>query len=479
MRLLESAFMADSKRQNIIIACVLAIFAIAFFIVYSVYVGGEFLWDEVLFIYFSPLINPDNKPVIKYIFPPESYFRPIRVAFFYLISRTFEVEAVYFRVPLVILGAINIFLVYFFTLKLFKNKLHAVLATCFFAFCPSNIEVFTAATGFDDACVAAFSLSGFIFYIFYTEKSKIQYLILSLLSFVLVCFSKETGFVAILFPLVYELFKGGFPTVKKKIPVLCLFMLPLILYLLLRDVSPEYDFWKHTLRNLENHNFMIIVVTWFKAILIYAFHAIIFEFPEPTLYYFTDFLKFNDPIFLLVMILAPISILGIYRKARKNKEGLLIITMFFLSMLPVSNILRIPVPFRVDAFIMGNRFFYFPSIFFMIMLSLFATDVFKHFWKKKKARFVNVVLLLFLSLLQFYNIYRIYSFGYQFNTFQDLIDNTRRAMDRDSSKARGLCNLNVIADMEVVMYMYKANAAEALRSHKKIFKYRKKYCRKK
>ncbi len=158
----------------------------------------------MLQVYNNPLIKTVSLENIKKIIttPVLGMYAPLTGLSYASISNVFGVQsATPFHIFSFILHILNLILVYFLGLKIFKTQNKAILLSLLFSLHPLAVEAVSWVSATSTLLFSAFFLSGMYYYIRFLESNQRSYYTITLLLFVLGCFSKVQmiPFVGVLF----------------------------------------------------------------------------------------------------------------------------------------------------------------------------------------------------------------------------------------------------------------------------------------
>jgi tetratricopeptide (TPR) repeat protein len=241
------------KRQNFLI---FTVFIAISFLLYFNTIPGKFVYDDALFagrfvgdeIFLPSRLELSDPFYIPNIFlesylpanPEINAYRPV-VIFTYALNKIFfGLGPASFHIVNIILNGAVCFLVYLLVLKLFKNKVLALISGLLYAFFPIHTEALAYIKARDDVLSALFSLAAWILFINGAYGKRVNYKSLFLCSSILLLafLSKETALISpLIFLVVYFLqnkikFNGLFKVVLPLLPAY-------LVYFVLRLVALE------------------------------------------------------------------------------------------------------------------------------------------------------------------------------------------------------------------------------------------------
>ncbi|MFQ5455195.1 MAG: tetratricopeptide repeat protein [Nitrospirota bacterium] len=318
--------------------------------------NNGFVWDDTIVIVqndhfksFTNIIEYFTHDFCKGIanHPCPSFYRPV-IAILHLLEYKiwgdnpsgYHLLSVLFHTGVVIA-------VYQTALILFKNETSSLISGLIFAAHPIHVESVSFISAMTDPPAALFILIAFIGFV--SRDIKRRYYYLSLFSFALALLSKE---MAVTFPLLLFIYiylfiwKGIRPAIKDISP----FILLCVIYLVIRELvigsdSLPIEFHGLYLRLL---NVPHLIIGYAKVLLF----PVNLNILRPTL----QGKGIMDPQIYIPLVLLTSIIIFIVRRYQQYREISFSIAWFFITSLPLLNIIPIPNPTVVDHFI------YIPSI---------------------------------------------------------------------------------------------------------------------
>ncbi len=237
----------------------------------SFFVGDDFTWLK--------WATDSNSGVLKYFTESNGFFyRPGTKVYFYLMYNTFWLNQVtYHIVSLFLHFAVTvIFLV--IAKKVFKSTLLATFAAFLFLITSGSTEAvfWISSTGY--LFNALFGLLGLLFFIFWEEKKKLYFYLLSFASFSLALLFHELGIFLPLLIIAYKLKDNSLVFLKKILvrkDFLFLFA-PVLIYLIARYMANS-----HWLSGDYNYDFVKLPFNFFGNILGYISLTLLGPFALP------------------------------------------------------------------------------------------------------------------------------------------------------------------------------------------------------
>jgi len=379
-------FMKDKKmitkewHKNPALLCLFVIFSSL--AVYINSLSGDFIWDDIEQIVDNPVIKDirnipsfftsdlwrliDNPTIGSY------YYRP-----FFLLSLAVDynlwgLNPFGYHITNLVLHALASFLVYQIGRRLFLKSTPALLGSMLFAVHPVHVESVAWISGRTDPMAAVFFLLSFYFYILFRDGKGLTMLIFSLISYFFSLLSKEIGITLPLLLLVYELSfkpqsviqdkvshppltKGGWGDFRdNKIRILQIagiYLVISVVYLYIRalvlgdaigqfSASPPFEKRIYTSFG--------VILDYLRIMVLPVNLKLLYDVPLRESF-------FNWQVIFSLLLLAAVFIATLLTY-RKDKMVFFMSVWFFITILPVSNI----VPMKPT--MMAERYLYIPSI---------------------------------------------------------------------------------------------------------------------
>lgn len=160
-----------------------------------------------------------------------NFYRPLATLSFSLDYRIWKFNPFGYHLFNVILHILSGILAFFILNKLFSSAKLSFISALLFLVHPINSEAVNYVSNRTDLLMLVFFLAAFYSYVFYRQKGKPVFLVLSYLSYVCTILSKEMGLILPVFILIYEF---TFSKHKKKITPFLGFVLVFLVYITLR-----------------------------------------------------------------------------------------------------------------------------------------------------------------------------------------------------------------------------------------------------
>ncbi len=351
--------------------------------------ANHFTYDDRLVIsendYFQSLFSFRSLFGKNYFkFSGESTYRLI-VTLTYLIDyKIWGLSSFGFHFTNLFLHLATAIALYFFTSLLFKEKNVAFVSVLIFSAHPIHSEVINA-IGFreDTLCTLFYILSlSFFVQLFKSKNGKynIIYLIIAVVSFIISVFSKEMGItLPLILVLYFSLFGKKSVSVKRFVVYSIPFIVIVLFYAIVRfgilTVPPPEE------AHYQGGSFINNFLTMSKVFIYYVF-ALCFPFRLKIQYDFPSATGLSDVLAIVsVVALVFIILFAIYLK-RYSRIYTFSILFFFVTLLPVSNLIPI-INF------VAERYLYLPSIGFCFLLSFLINKI-----KLPSVKYVILIVLL-------------------------------------------------------------------------------------
>ena len=353
------------------------ILAVISFAVYANSLSNGFVFDDESVILSDPTIEKLSN--IPNFFSGEmgfhkvigSYYRPLVSSSYALDYAVWNFSPFGFHFTNILIHLINTLLFYKLLLLLFakvesKFKDYAVLiGAVIFALHPIHTEVVAWISGRTDGLSCTFFFAAFIYYLKYSQRRSILYLILTLVSYLFALFAKE---MAITFPVIIIFYDAILnrlkfkDELKQKLLIYSALIVLSFLYMALRWYALKDVPIRETYYYFYNMDYSTLVYTMLQTIPIYFRLSVV---PYGMLYHYSGYLPYQSSplafnvIFSVVLILI-IAFIVIYLYKRLPYVSFALV-FFFISLVPVLNI----VP---TMNFMADRFLYIPSAFLSIAI---------------------------------------------------------------------------------------------------------------
>jgi len=344
---------------------ILLIFCVVI-IVYSNSLGGEFIFDDDYFILRNVNIrNLENMPsffsnrsATAFTGLSEDVYRPLTTVTFALNYFFGKVNPFGYHLVNVLFHAFNAILLFLFLYMLFGNIPLALFASLFFACQPVQTEVVSWISGRSSVLFFFFYLLALIFYVRFRQGARKKDFIYSILFCAFSLFSKE---MAVTLPFVLiacdmHFFRDG--TLRNRISRYAPYFALLIFFLVSRSVTLERVSQCGWWGGSPYYTFLTmarVIIDYIKLLIwparLCAFYTVDIS---------RSMAELSVAASLGLLILLAASLPFIFKRSRRASFA---ICFFFISLLPVSNI----IPLKA---LMAERFLYLPSVGFCLLLAL-------------------------------------------------------------------------------------------------------------
>ena len=352
----------------------LALGAVLIFIVtaitlYPTLRNGFTNWDDDLMVTKNPKVFHLSATGIKTIFTTfdVSTYVPLTILSYAVEYRTAGLNPRVFHMTNYLLHLLNCLLVFGLILLLSRNFKIAFLTTLLFGVHPLHVESVAWITERKDVLYSLFFLAGLILYLRFQVLRKAYLYVLAIVSFVLSLLAKP---MAITFPLVLLLLdylrkrKIDRESIKEKIPFFGLSLIFILINLMAQE-SLQYP-----IRRYIQHVFI-----FGYNLLFYLFRTIL-PVDLSALHPYPQGLPTIPLPYLACLLLVIAAAVLLYRYARNNRTVMFGALFFFITILPVSQLIPLVGPAMVS-----ERYTYIPilGLFFLISTG------FARFYEKKAA----------------------------------------------------------------------------------------------
>ncbi|MBN1621128.1 MAG: tetratricopeptide repeat protein [Endomicrobiales bacterium] len=364
---------------------------------------NEFVHDDEFIVENNSLIrSPSNLPKIfssnywagtKYE-KETLLYRPLVITSFAFDYKLWGKNPAGYHLTNIILNTINSVLVYFLTFFIFSGALKnnnlyvaAFISSLIFTVHPVHSEAVAGIVGRTELMATLFFLISLILYL-RESGHKLLYWI-SLLFYFLGILSKEMAITLPAVIMIYDFVVFGKDVLKQRIKLYAGYFCTAFFYLILRTavlgkVAGEEQLWM-----LAQDTFL---VRFYNIVKILGFYVRLLFFPfglRPEYEHFKVFSMKDPYVFISLIFFAVLIALAAKSKIKKNY--IFPILWFFITILPVSNIIP------MGGFI-GERFLYLPSVGFCWLLGAYISEKNDILYYYSKLSFAVVLILLFSFL---------------------------------------------------------------------------------
>ncbi|KJJ84735.1 Tetratricopeptide TPR_2 repeat protein [Candidatus Omnitrophus magneticus] len=188
--------MSYSKNFFIISFCLFVIIVLS----YRSIIFADFVWDDKFLVFENPLLRAPlwsfeifRQDIACSNFSNTIYYRPIQILSYALDYRLWAISPAGYHLTNILFHFINALLVYYFSLKISKNKIAAAIAGTIFVSHPLNSGVVSYISSRADILLFMFTLAACLSFVFYKEKKCAFWV--PVLFIIFSIFSKEAGIV--------------------------------------------------------------------------------------------------------------------------------------------------------------------------------------------------------------------------------------------------------------------------------------------
>lgn len=354
---------------------IIVLLAAVVFLVYGNALFNQFIWDDGYLIVANPYIK--DVKFIPHLFSGDlvdstaageaasGYYRPLSMLWFLFDYQLWKLNAFGWHLTNVLIHLANSIFVFFILLKISPNRTLSLLTALFFAVHPVHVEAVVPVYNRMGLQAALSLLAAFLSFLSMENSRRTGWLAAGLIFLLLGLFSKED---VIILPLVFLGYDfvclSDFKVRNLFSPPKVFFysgcILVCVIYLLIRHANVHYRFLGSVSPELLGvawaKNSFYHILTVVKMIGLYLSKAI-WPFPLSPVYWsepVNHFWEWES----LMSLLAVLVLLGwAYYRREKEKMSAFFILFFFISILPVSNILPI-----AEVYTFRERFLYIPSL---------------------------------------------------------------------------------------------------------------------
>jgi len=349
---------------------------------------NRFVYDDMYFIVDNPAIKslknvPDFFTSLKSFSPAANFsiYRPLATLSYAIGYAVLKLNPFIFHLFSVLWHAAVCAMLYFTLALMLRDKSAALLASLIFSVHPAQTETVAWVSQQSNLISLFFFLLSFHMWIRMSgikegEKRKIFYAV-SAASYGIALLGKEMAVSLPLILLLYDIYaKQG---IRKKLKLYAPFLMTTLLYVILRTLvlgrvsgQDQYvggSLYKVALAMIKSYGFYMRVML--LPVKLCVGH--IYGSPKSLL---------EPAVVLSLAAVAVLLALALFFSVKRRQEGFFVL-WFFVTLLPVSNIIPL------QQVIAAERFLYFPSIGFCVLVSLAVLS-----FGKKAARVIILLLLI-------------------------------------------------------------------------------------
>ncbi|OGW74590.1 MAG: hypothetical protein A2Z72_03650 [Omnitrophica bacterium RBG_13_46_9] len=385
--------MREHKVSIPLFLCISIIAAMGLTVYFNSFYNG-FVWDDRHLILENPLVRkPDIfkvfiQDLVNTDFSKTLFYRPMQNLSYIADYGISGLDPVGFHLTNTIIHIANSILVFFLVLALAKNRILSLLTSVLFVSHPVHYAVVTYISGRADSLFTGFFLISFLAFIRYREDSNTGFLLASSAGFILSLLSKETAAISVFIFVLYDIIFRKAPLSLKRtfLPYLA-FIIPLALYGALRLfrigelnplIFPGSDLYEYLITFPE-------IIARYLTCLAAPFDLYMGKSVSLATTFFSPKVLASAAMVLLIVFLA-------FRLKGRNKGVSFFMLYFFITLIPVSNmIIRVNAP-------LADHWLYMPSIGYFFIISYCLVAVFNVVFKGrlKRGAFVLGICLTFI-----------------------------------------------------------------------------------
>jgi len=331
------------------------------------------------------------------------YYRPVSMVFLMMIHKVWGLNPFGWHLTSILLHLMNTFLVYILLRRISQNTTLSLIAGVIFAVHPIHVEAVTPVYNSMGLLASFFSLGSFLAFINSEGFKKKEFTVLSVALLLLGLFAKEE---VIVLPVIFVLYDFYFLSqfswrnIVQRWKSYALFFGAAFFYMVMRVVVVEkgaaLGLWdlNFTFNVIPSENFFWQVLTVIKVFYFYIL-LLILPFQLSAFHVITAASSLFDVVTIFsVVVVLELLICALYIRRKKPLLSFFVL-MFFLSTLPVSNIIPI-------GGIFAERFMYFPSIAYCFLFAFVFERLYRKFEGVEEKTKRNAVILVGLAAVLIY-----------------------------------------------------------------------------
>ena len=366
----------------------LIIICAAVFLSYYPILDNDFVWDDQAFIITNENIKSLKNIPSFFIHDVEGLYRPMRTLFYSMSYALFGLKPFYYHLQAIVIHLIATILIYYILLKITDSRFISFSASLIFAIHPAHTESIAFITSSFDQIAIIFLLLSYYYYLKTSRLGKLysmDWYYLSLSFFAIATFSSEMALTLPLIIVLYDLIfvENTYKNLKGKIRYYMPYFVILVSYLIIRffliGVIARYsppDIYTYFLGIIT---FTKVMAVYLKVLILPTSLAI-----ERVVPLAGSFLELA--VLISIFIIMTLGAVAYYFK-EKNKLVTFSIILFFITLLPVSNIIPI------QRFI-SEAYLYLPLLSFAIIAAIIINYLLRAITEKRKALAVFIMILL-------------------------------------------------------------------------------------
>ena len=371
--------------KNILIIGIISLLVV---IVYQPSSHNGFVYDDVLYIEKNPLLTDLSFQGISNIFSKyvAGNYHPVTILSLAIDYHLFKGNPTGYHIMNIILHCLVTASVFFFTLKISKNLIGAIITSLLFGIHPLHVESVAWISGRKDLIFVLFFIISTLLYLYYSETKTKKLYYLTLLFFCFSCLSKA---IAVVLPVIFFIldYYHGVKVSKRmlleKIPFI---IISIIIGLIAIDAQKDVGALKEITQYTNSFSDKLFYACYGLFFYLYKF---IIPINMSAIYPYPDKIDGSLPIIFLItpfIILIIIGLLIYFRK--KSKVPIFSFLFYFVSILPVLQLLP------VGSAITADRYFYLSSIGLFFMIGIGFSFIYNKFTiKKGYSQYINTSLI--------------------------------------------------------------------------------------
>jgi len=380
-----------ASKQAIYIGIIILLVLVSYINVFR----NEFVWDDHIFIVENNKITSFS--YIPYYFTHESMnslWRPIRETLYIVTYKIWGLNAFGYHLNSLILHSLISLLVFLIISNIARNKEIALFSAILFAVHPIHTERVTNMTGAFDMLGLMFFLLGVYLFIKYREFGQKKHLYYSILFYVMALLSSEEVITFIGILILYDIcFSANLKEFRikdiKLIKEYAAYIIVSIVYVLLHFLIVQRV--GRTLSYFEDSFYVTLLtslksVIYYIGLLIYPVNLTIYR----TIPKATSILSINFMLSFAAMMIIGYIMVKCYKSKTISKLIFFSFGWFFITMFLFYN-------FIPKSTFMADRYLYFPSIGFCLLLGYLLYKVKDLMILGKKAAVLSIISLLIVA----------------------------------------------------------------------------------
>lgn len=365
----------------------LLIIIAASFIVYYPTLDNEFVWDDHAFIVNNEQVKSLGNIPSFFGQDAEGLYRPLRTTFYAIAYSVFGLNPFWYHLLAILIHIIASILIFYIILRVTDSRFISFASSLIFALHPAHTEAIAFITASFDQIATIFYLVAFLYYIKTSRKGKLadmNHYYLALFLFALAAFTSE---IALTLPVIIVLYdwmfvEQNYRALKEKLRFYAPLFAILVGYLIIRF----FLIGVIARETVTASQYFLGLATFTKVIAVYLS---VLLYPKNLAIERTVPLATSVTELAVMLSLAIIAMLAFtaYYFRHKNKLVTFAIIFFFITLLPVSNIIPI------QRFI-AEAYLYLPLLGFALAGAVVIHYILKNLVEKRKGIAVLIVLVL-------------------------------------------------------------------------------------